>query len=308
MPHEWIGTGSPMDWHADDASWEYTLPFDFPFYSICYRTIYISSNGLIAFLGPDSSYSNSVSDLGEKLAIAPAWDDWKTIDPYDIFIWQDSTSVGIVWSVEHYSSNATASIEAILCSNGIIRLNYDNNNDTISATIGISDGVDYVIAEEATTLNHIDTIVFTPSQLTDTSPPIIGDITQTPAIDHVLPSDNVIVSANVTDTESGVSEAILSYTTNDGATWQNVTMIWNSTTCFYEGVISSQSNSTRVKYKVLACDVAGNLAISDNGGGYYVYDVVAEFFTFWYQLAALLLLTTMATLVGKTKRMRRQKG
>jgi hypothetical protein len=140
IPHEWVGAGNPMGWHADDACWQYTLPFDFPFYGVNYRTIYISSNGLITFLGPDVNRSNSIPDLAGKLAIAPAWDDWVTYAPYDIYIWQNSTHVGIRWYVRAYGSTTVANFEAILCINGTIQFNYNYNDGPVSATIGISNG------------------------------------------------------------------------------------------------------------------------------------------------------------------------
>jgi thermitase len=159
FPHEWIGAGDPMGWYADDASWEYTLPFAFPFYGIRYQKIYISSNGLITFLGPDTSYGNSVPALAGKLAIAVAWDDWVT---NDIYIWQNSTNIGIRWYVRHYGTSIIANFEAILRIDGLIQLNYEYNDGDISATVGISNGDGHIIAEDFTSLNYIDTIFFIP--------------------------------------------------------------------------------------------------------------------------------------------------
>jgi thermitase len=163
LSHEWIGSGNPMGWHADDASWQYTLPFDFPFYGVCYRTIYISSNGLITFLGPDASCGNSMPSLAQKLAIAPAWDDWITYEPYDVYIWQNSTHVGIRWYVAAYYNNSiVANFEAILSSDGVIQFNYEYNNGSVSTTIGISNGARHILAEDLIDLNYIYTIVFLP--------------------------------------------------------------------------------------------------------------------------------------------------
>ena len=162
LPHKWIGGGYPMGWHADDGCWEYTLPFDFPFYSVNYSTIYISSNGLITFLEPDYSYINSISELAHKLAIAPAWDDWTTYSPYDIYVWENSTHVGIRWRVAHLSTGAEANFEVILKIDGTIYFNYGYNDGPISATIGISNGVNHILAQEQERIDYIDTIVFTP--------------------------------------------------------------------------------------------------------------------------------------------------
>jgi hypothetical protein len=164
VSQRWVGGGVPMSWHADDASWQYTLPFDFPFYSIYYKTIYISSNGLITFLAPDSSCGNSIPALAQKLAIAPAWDDWVTYDQYEIYVWQNSSHVGIRWYVRTYGSSTIANFEAILNIDGVIQFNYEYNDGPISATIGISNGAGHILAEDATSLNYYSSILFLPFQ------------------------------------------------------------------------------------------------------------------------------------------------
>jgi len=162
ISHKWVGGGSPMGWHADDGSWEYDLPFNFPFYEINYTKIYVSSNGLITFIASDTSFSNSITELARKLAIAPAWDDWTTYEPNDIYIWENSTHVGIRWYVTHLSTGAEANFEAILKIDGTIQFNYGYNDGPVSATIGISNGVNHILAEEVGYLNYINTIIFTP--------------------------------------------------------------------------------------------------------------------------------------------------
>lgn len=162
ISHQWVGGGSSMGWHGDDMSWQYTLPFDFPFYEVNYKTIYISSNGLITFTSPDASPSNSVTDLSRKLAIAVAWDDWITNDPYDIYVWKNSTHVGIRWFVRAYGSTTTANFEAILSREGIIQCNYASCDGLVTATIGISNGAGHIIAEDITNLDFIHTIIFSP--------------------------------------------------------------------------------------------------------------------------------------------------
>lgn len=165
LPNRWVGGGVPMSWHADDYSWTYILPFNFPFYGIRYRTIYISSNGLITFTGPDSSCSNDIQRLAGKVAIAPAWDDWVTYQPHDIYIQQNSSHVIIRWDVAAcYNRDIAANFEAILRADGVIQFNYGYNNGTVSATLGISNGAGHILAEDVTDLNHIHTIIFTPFQ------------------------------------------------------------------------------------------------------------------------------------------------
>jgi thermitase len=171
VAHEWDGSGSPMGWQADDWSWEYDLPFDFPFYGGVYRKIYVSSNGLITFNGPDSSFSHSLPALSQRLAIAVAWMDWVTYFPFDIYTVAKSSCVVIRWFAQALGSDVTANFEAILDAQGIIKLNYGDcvgsmiSIGSVSATVGISNGVDHMIAEDVTDLNNINTIVFVPFQI-----------------------------------------------------------------------------------------------------------------------------------------------
>jgi subtilisin family serine protease len=147
-PGKWVGGGYPMDWHMDDSSREYALPFNFPFYGMSFDKIYISSNGLITFNAPDSSLGNSVPELARRLAIAPAWDDWVTYEPYDIYVRSNSTCVIIRWDVRHYGSNTEAQFESILWSDGVIEFDYLSNSEPFSATVGISNGEGHIIAED----------------------------------------------------------------------------------------------------------------------------------------------------------------
>ena len=155
VAHEWDGGGWNMGWQADDWSWEYDLPFDFPFYGGVYQKIYVSSNGLITFSGPDSSFSNSLPGLSQRLAIAVAWMDWTTYDPpfytCDIYTYASSDFVVIRWVVQQVGSlSLNSNFEAILDARGMIRLDYGDCYQSVPATVGISNGVDRMIAEDVT--------------------------------------------------------------------------------------------------------------------------------------------------------------
>lgn len=107
----------------------------------------------------------------------------------------------------------------------------------------------------------------------DLARPIIG----TPHQEPLDPSDgeNVIISVNVTDKESGVHNVTLSYSINEGADWMDVPM--TNLTDTYVGQIPGQSNGTEVWYKITAYDNAGNFAVNNNIVQHYVYTVVPEF-------------------------------
>jgi hypothetical protein len=116
----------------------------------------------------------------------------------------------------------------------------------------------------------------------DNTPPVIGTPVHTPEIPD--PGEDITVSVNVTDADTGVRPdgVILSYSTDDGGTWDNVTM--NKTTGdTYEGQIPGLPAGTQVKYKIIAYDNTGNFAIDDNNGQHYVYVVTqVPFWTQWW--------------------------
>jgi len=122
-------------------------------------------------------------------------------------------------------------------------------------------------------------IPFTSQDLTirfDYTKPTITDIVQFPPPDNVQPSDDVIVNATVTDEASPIKTVILMYSTDNGNTWNNVSMspIADS---IYTATIPKQDYCTHVQYMIVAEDSAGNIQIEDNAGEYYTYHVVPEF-------------------------------
>jgi len=88
----------------------------------------------------------------------------------------------------------------------------------------------------------------------DLTPPSISNIVYTPQSPQ--PSDAVAVSANVTDTESGVKAVTLLHAIGGGA-WTSLPMSL-STGSIYSATIPKQSDSTTVQLKVKAEDEAGN--------------------------------------------------
>jgi hypothetical protein len=106
---------------------------------------------------------------------------------------------------------------------------------------------------------------------------------------------------NVTGKPSGVREVTLYYSLNHSDTWNELPMTLNETTNLYEAAIPGQSIGTSAQYRIVAYDRAGNQAISDNNGYYYMYIVVYEF------SSSLILLLPMvfATLFYATKKLGR---
>jgi len=142
----------------------------------------------------------------------------------------------------------------------------------------------------------------------DRTAPVIGAASQTPSAD-VLPDQAVKVSVSVTDTTSGVKNATLLYTVNDGATWSLLPMTYNASASSYEGEIPPQPAGTSVKYWIRAYDNAANQAVHDNSDAYIVYLVVPEFAstTMLLLIVTLMLLTSvlLRSLLGdKTESLR----
>lgn len=104
----------------------------------------------------------------------------------------------------------------------------------------------------------------------------IGTPIQVPQ-DNVQPLQDVRVSVNVTGSESPVKNVTLSYNLNSGASWENLTMIYNVTSNLYQAVIPGQPSDVLVKYSISAYDNADNFAVSDKSGEYFIYTVIPEF-------------------------------
>lgn len=109
----------------------------------------------------------------------------------------------------------------------------------------------------------------------DMTAPTIGIPTRTPS-DYVLPEQSVKVSVNVTDSASGVKNVTLLYTLNNGSTWEELIMYYNSSTGFY-ATIPGQQAETWVKFKIIAYDYAENLQTENGEDPYCTYFVIPEF-------------------------------
>ncbi|UCH31552.1 MAG: hypothetical protein JSV05_08675 [Candidatus Bathyarchaeota archaeon] len=149
-----------------------------------------------------------------------------------------------------------------------------SKNELVQAIQQTSDG-GYIIA--GYTNSYGDTYDFSLVKLEaiDDTPPIIGQPIQVPS-GEVLEDHPVMVAIGVTDEESGIQNVTLSYTLDNGSTWTNVSMVYNSTLDLYESMIPGQIKSTLVKYRVIAFDNADNMSIKDNLGECFSYHVIPE--------------------------------
>jgi hypothetical protein len=155
---------------------------------------------------------------------------------------------------------------------------------------GIDIGSDNPISISMET-NHTLQAVFV-----DDIPPEIDNPVQDPPA-SIQPGQNVTVTATVTDAGSGVYNATLLYSINNGTIWTRVNMIEIAVNT-YQAKIGGYENCTWVRYKIDAYDNAENHAVNDNEGYYYVYHVIPEFSTTVIMLL-LLFLVTISLLITK---------
>jgi hypothetical protein len=170
IEHRFLEEGTPMGWQADDFSWEYVLPFAFPFFKKTFDRVYVCSNGFLVFEDPAFySYDNGAEAFEKKVMIAPLWDDLLTIGSTgaDIYIHSPSPeSVSFRWAGRRYRRGSPVNVEAILYEDGRIEFNYGSDNANLSPTIGISggDGAMYHFSayDGSSELEKVDTVRFVP--------------------------------------------------------------------------------------------------------------------------------------------------
>jgi parallel beta-helix repeat protein len=149
-------------------------------------------------------------------------------------------------------------------------------------------------------IGNQDRYPFTTQLAWDQTPPSITNISQNPEIPDNL--ETVTVTVVVTDEESGVHNVTLSYSTDGGETWTNVTM-QKTTGDTYQGEILGQPAETQVQYKIIAYDNVGNSAVEDNAGEYHVYTVIPEFLT-WTSMLLILIALTAAIAIHKRRQLK----
>lgn len=129
---------------ADDSCEEVALSgFTFPFFGANYTSVFVSSNGLLAFGSGNSSYNNiGLPSQGAPAAvIAPFWDDLNPGAGGDIYVLQEATRAIIQYQdVSHYGGGGTYTFQVVLHSDGRIQFRYKTlTGNSASCTVGIQD-------------------------------------------------------------------------------------------------------------------------------------------------------------------------
>ena len=133
----------------------------------------------------------------------------------------------------------------------------------------------------------------------DKTAPAIGETTQNPD-GEIQPDQSVSILVSVQDSTSGVKNVTLLYTTDDGGSWVELDLVYNSVSDNFQASILGQAEGTSVEFKIVAYDNAGNGEVDDNGGQYYVYSVVPEFSS-WVILAVTTVMAFVAVIIFRKK-------
>jgi hypothetical protein len=151
------------------------------------------------------------------------------------------------------------------------------NDDRAYSVINAADG-GYLAAGSTNSFGYGGTDFLLVKFGPDVLAPDVGTPVLNPARENVQPDQNVTVSINVTDSESGVKNVTLTYSIDNGTTWANPeSMNFNATSNLYEGTIPGQPMGTEVRFKIVAFDNAENNVTMDGTSLDYTYIVVPEF-------------------------------
>ncbi len=201
------------------------------------------------------------------------------------------------------STSVTLSLNATDIVSGIYGARFSNDSvwdteqwesfsPTKSWTLTSGDGTKIVYFQTKDNAGLVSS-TYANSTLLDTNVPSIGTPLRYPSGD-VQPNQPIGISANVTDSGSGLESVRLAYFTNRSAIGLELSMTLNQTSGLYESIILGQEANTLLKYQITAYDNAGNIATNDNAGQYYVYTVIPELSLFL--ILPLFMIVTLLTL------------
>ena len=270
-----------------------------------YLTVVNTIDGAIRFTTDIHSGSATCRFSPDGTKIAACGDLLTMFDLDGNVLWRDYSGAGDI----RFSSDGRLIFTTnggVLDSNGTVLYDILPGWDR-STKIGWinSNATRYIFAiQDTRTVEKINIIeVYRIETSTNTLPdvisPLIGAPFRNPPQENVQINQPVTVSVNVTDTQTGVREVILSYRRDQSSAWTNTTM--NSVNGdMYVGQIPGFPEKTQVQYKIIAYDNAGNFAVNDKAGQYYVYADSSEF-PLVPLLATLMIFTIVAVALAKKK-------
>jgi len=178
---------------------------------------------------------------------------------------------------------------------------YETSFDTRILPDGLSELVAYAVCQNSELgiaslgirVNNNGT--FPP--IDDTTPPVISKVYRD--LQNVSAYQSPLVWAVVVDKDTAVSLVLLSYSTDNGLTWNDITMAKNDKITFQTNIPGFPAG-TRVMYSVTAYDYVNNRAVENNAGEYYIYSVVPEFQSLLV-LSFLVVATLMVAIIHRRK-------
>ena len=177
-----------------------------------------------------------------------------------------------------------------------------DQGENFTFTSPVNGTLEYIVMYMIDRTEETPPEVYTPMDIyketiSDTVAPQILSVYHEPQI--IEPYQNVTVYAEIKDQH--LAEAVLSYSTNRGETWNNVSMN-HIENCTYTAQIPQLPENTTVWYKIIAYDYSGNMAIKGNDGEYYTYVVIPEFPKPLAFLTIFSILTVVLVLLNKSKK------
>jgi len=150
VPASYVAANTVLSLRGDDACSRVPLPFTFTFYGVPYDYAYVSTNGYLNFIGPNSSYSNVLIPIAAipNAAIYAFWDDLNVDSAAsvrtELLGTEPNRQFVIEWrNVRFYNGGyLRIDFEIVLRENGVILLQYHNVADDFrergnSATVGL---------------------------------------------------------------------------------------------------------------------------------------------------------------------------
>ncbi|HVG34413.1 MAG TPA: S8 family serine peptidase, partial [Pyrinomonadaceae bacterium] len=148
--------GTPLALVGDDQyRFDYSLPFDFPFYGKTFRRVHVSTNGVLYFSPPETRSNGDADDVPSTNAslnlhsinlqsmIAGMWDDIRT-DRFsgDVFVViPDANRIIFRWQGSTFRDDTSPiNFEIELRSDGTIQTHYGTGNANVRPLVGISGG------------------------------------------------------------------------------------------------------------------------------------------------------------------------
>ncbi len=160
--NQFHGGGVAQEWNDNDNVWTYDLPFSFNFYGVDYDTVYVSSNGYMAFEDPDNEYDFAVEyGIGVPVIVAMSGDLCTDCnDGEDIYVTSNEEGQVIFrWQASDLDDAAIQlNFEIVLHDDNTFELNYGEMPYDLSqeASVGVNDGDDMYVLSEYSDLDNFN--------------------------------------------------------------------------------------------------------------------------------------------------------